>query len=255
MKIGDYEVIPKNLPKIKRMIGYMPDITGVYEQMSVWEFLDFYGAAFKIPPKERKARIESVLAVTNAEAMIDYQVASLSRGMRQKIGLAKTLIHDPEVLILDEPAGGLDPHARVEMRRTIKELKNLGKTILLSSHILPELASICDVVGILNKGKLLAQGTVKEINDMLHETLSISVTVDSDLERAMALVKPLEGVVSVQMSDINEFFINYRGSRETAGAILEYMMSNGVQVRWFAENEADLENVYLNITQDNGGEA
>ena len=90
---------------------------------------------------------------------------------------------------------------------------------------------------------------------MLHETLSISVTVDSDLERAMALVKPLEGVVSVQLSDINEFFINYRGSRESAGAILEYMMSNGVQVRWFAENEADLENVYLNITQENGGEA
>lgn len=254
MKIGDYDVIPKNLPKIKQLIGYMPDITGVYEQMSVWEFLDFYGAAFKIPPKQRKERIEAVLAVTNAEAMIDYQVASLSRGMRQKIGLAKTLIHDPEVLILDEPAGGLDPHARVEMRRTIKELKNLGKTILLSSHILPELASICDVVGILNKGKLLAQGTVKEINDMLHETLSISVTVDSDLERAMALTKPLEGVVSVQLSDINEFFINYRGSRESAGAILEYLMSNGVQVRWFAENEADLENVYLNITQENGGE-
>ena len=186
--------------------------------------------------------------------MIDYQVASLSRGMRQKVGLAKTLIHDPQVLILDEPAGGLDPNARIEMRRAVAGLKKLGKTILLSSHILPELASICDVVGILNKGKLLAQGTVKEINDMLHETLSISVTVDSDLERAMALTKPLEGVVSVQLSDINEFFINYRGSRESAGAILEYLMSNGVQVRWFAENEADLENVYLNITQENGGE-
>ena len=135
MRIGNYEVVPKNLPMIKRMIGYMPDITGVYEQMSVWEFLDFYGAAFKIPPKQRKERIEAVLAITKSENMIDYQVASLSRGMRQRIGLAKTLIHDPEVLILDEPAGGLDPKARVEMRRTIKELKKLGKTILLSSHI------------------------------------------------------------------------------------------------------------------------
>lgn len=246
--IGEYEVVQKNLPTIKRMIGYMPDITGVYEQMSVWEFLDFYGAAFKIPPKKRKERIEQVLAITHSEKMIDYQVASLSRGMRQRIGLAKTLIHDPEVLILDEPAGGLDPSARVEMRRTIKELKNLGKTILLSSHILPELASICDIVGILNKGKLIAQGTVKEITDMLHEALTIAVTVDSPLEQAMELVKNVEGVEDVQASDINQFFIRFHGSRETAGLLLSYLMQNGVSVRWFAENEADLENVYLNIT-------
>ena len=246
--IGKYEVVQKNLSTIKRMIGYMPDITGVYEQMSVWEFLDFYGAAFKIPPKKRKERIEQVLAITHSEKMIDYQVASLSRGMRQRIGLAKTLIHDPEVLILDEPAGGLDPSARVEMRRTIKELKNLGKTILLSSHILPELASICDIVGILNKGKLIAQGTVKEITDMLHEALTIAVTVDSPLEQAMELAKKIEGVEDVQTSDVNQFFIRFHGSRETAGLILSFLMQNGVLVRWFAENEADLENVYLNIT-------
>ena len=111
--IGEVEVLPKNLAKIKRSIGYMPDITGVYDQMSVWEFLDFYGAAFKIPPKDRRKRIEQVLELTHASEMIDYQVSSLSRGMRQKIGLAKTLIHDPDVLILDEPAGGLDPNARI----------------------------------------------------------------------------------------------------------------------------------------------
>ena len=117
--IGGVEVNGKNLAGIKRSIGYMPDITGVYEQMSVWEFLDFYGAAFKIPPKIRKQRIEEVLNITHALEMIDYQMTSLSRGMRQRIGLAKTLIHDPEVLILDEPAGGLDPQARIEMRHTI----------------------------------------------------------------------------------------------------------------------------------------
>lgn len=246
--IGEYEVVQRNLSLIKRMIGYMPDITGVYEQMSVWEFLDFYGAAFRIPPKKRKERIEQVLNITHSEKMMDYQVASLSRGMRQRIGLAKTLIHDPEVLILDEPAGGLDPSARVEMRRTIKELKGLGKTILLSSHILPELASICDIVGILNKGKLIAQGTVKEITDMLHEALSIAVTVDSPLEQAMTLAKTIDGVEGVQPSDVNQFFIRFHGSRENAGAILSFLTQNGVRVRWFAENEADLENVYLNIT-------
>ncbi len=251
--IGNYEVCPRNISMIKRMIGYMPDITGVYEQMCVWEFLDFYGAAFRIPTRKRKQRIEEVLAITRSEKMIDYQVASLSRGMRQRIGLAKTLIHDPSVLILDEPAGGLDPSARVEMRRTIKELKDLGKTILLSSHILPELASICDVVGILNKGKMVAEGTVKEITDMLHESLSIAVTVDSPLEQAMELVRGIDGVESVQASDINQFFLSYRGSRESAGAILACLMQNGVRVRWFTENEADLENVYLNIT--NGTDA
>lgn len=251
--IGDYQVIPKNIQTIKRMIGYMPDITGVYEQMSVWEFLDFYGAAFKIPPKLRKQRIETALELTKSTEMLDFQVASLSRGMRQRIGLAKTLIHDPQVLILDEPAGGLDPNARVEMRRTIKNLKDHGKTILLSSHILPELASICDRVGIINKGILLAQGTVQEISDMLHESLSIAVTVDSDVDQAIALCQRIEGIESVHKSDVNQFFVNFTGSRETAGVILSILTNNGVKVRWFAENEADLENVFMNITHSDAG--
>lgn len=248
--INDCEVNRKNLQKIKRMIGYMPDITGVYEQMSVWEFLDFYGAAFRIRPKVRRKRIEDALALAGASEMIDYQVASLSRGMRQKVGLAKTLIHDPQVLILDEPAGGLDPQARVEMRKAIRSLKDLGKTILLSSHILPELASICDRVGILNKGRLLAQGTVREIADVVHEALSISVTVDSDPQKAMDLVKTLDGVESVTSGDANQFFLRYHGARDKAGDILEHLMKNGIRVRWFAENETDLENVYLNMTQE-----
>ena len=247
--INDCEVNRKNLQKIKSMIGYMPDITGVYEQMSVWEFLDFYGAAFRIRPKVRRKRIEDALELAGASRMIDYQVASLSRGMRQKVGLAKTLIHDPQVLILD------DPQARVEMRKAIRSLKNLGKTILLSSHILPELASICDRVGILNKGKLLAQGTVREIADVVHEALSISVTVDSDLQKAMELVGTLDGVESVTPGDANQFFLRYHGVRDNAGEILECLMKNGVRVRWFAENETDLENVYLNMTHEDPSES
>lgn len=251
--IDGCEVNRKNLPKIKRMIGYMPDITGVYEQMSVWEFLDFYGAAFRIRPDVRSKRIKDALELAGASQMIDYQVASLSRGMRQKVGLAKTLIHDPQVLILDEPAGGLDPQARVEMRKAIRSLKDLGKTILLSSHILPELASICDRVGILNKGKLLAQGTVRDIADVVHEALSISVTVDNDPQKAMDLVKTLDGVESVTVGDANQFFLRYHGAREKAGSILSHLMKNDIHVRWFAENETDLENVYLNMTHDAEG--
>ncbi len=253
--IGEYEVTPKNIPLIKKAVGYMPDITGIYDQMSVWEFLDFYGAAFKIPPQKRKERIENVLELTNAANMIDYQVSSLSRGMRQKVGLAKTLIHDPDVLILDEPAGGLDPNARIEMRRTIAGLKGLGKTILLSSHILPELASVCDRVGIINKGHLLAQGTVKEIGERLQENLTILVTVDSDINRALEVISGLEHVQDAAIADVNHITLSYTGSRELAGRLLDSILAAGVKVRWFAENEANLENVFINITSASGGKA
>lgn len=246
--IGDVEVNNKNIAKIKRSVGYMPDITGVYEQMSVWEFLDFYGAAFKIPPKLRKQRIEDVLNITNAMHMIDYQMTSLSRGMRQKIGLAKTLVHDPSVLILDEPAGGLDPQARIEMRRTIENLKTLGKTILLSSHILPELASICDRVGIINKGHLLAQGSVKEISERLQENVGIIVTIDSDMNKALELVTRIEGVESARQIDKMQMLLTFTGNRDSIGAVLTLLVKNGVHVRWFAEDEADLEHVFMNIT-------
>ena len=253
--IGEVEVLPKNLAKIKRSIGYMPDITGVYDQMSVWEFLDFYGAAFKIPPGDRRKRIEQVLELTHASEMIDYQVSSLSRGMRQKIGLAKTLIHDPDVLILDEPAGGLDPNARIEMRQTIAGLRSLGKTILLSSHILPELASICDRVGILNRGVLLAQGTVKEISAQLQENLQILVTVDSDVNHALAVVQKLGDVQNAVIADSEHLSFSFTGGRKLAGELLAFLQTNGVKVRWFTENEASLENVFIDITSRDGGKA
>ncbi len=253
--IGEVEVLPKNLAKIKRSIGYRPDITGVYDQMSVWEFLDFYGAAFKIPPKDRRKRIEQVLELTHASEMIDYQVSSLSRGMRQKIGLAKTLIHDPDVLILDEPAGGLDPNARIEMRQTIAGLRSLGKTILLSSHILPELASICDRVGILNRGVLLAQGTVKEISAQLQENLQILVTVDSDVQQALAVVEQLADVQNAVVADSEHLSFSFTGGRKLAGEVLAFLQTNGVKVRWFTENEASLENVFIDITSRGGGKA
>ena len=253
--IGEVEVLPKNLAKIKRSIGYMPDITGVYDQMSVWEFLDFYGAAFKIPPKDRRKRIEQVLELTHSSEMIDYQVSSLSRGMRQKIGLAKTLIHDPDVLILDEPAGGLDPNARIEMRQTIAGLRSLGKTILLSSHILPELASICDRVGILNRGVLLAQGTVKEISAQLQENLQILVTVDSDIQQALAVVRQFAGVQNAVVADSEHLSFSFTGGRKLAGEVLAFLQTNGVKVRWFTENEASLENVFIDITSRGGGKA
>ena len=128
--INGIDVIPKNHIKIKKTVGYLPDEFGVYQQMTVWEYLDFFGAAYKIAPKQRKKRIHEVLDITDGMHMLDYQVSSLSRGMHQKVGIAKTMLHDPQLLILDEPANGLDPHARIDMRDTILRLKDMGKTIL-----------------------------------------------------------------------------------------------------------------------------
>lgn len=247
--IDNIEVLSKNISQIKKKIGYMPDITGVYDQMSVWEFLDFYGAAFKIAPKQRKIRIGEVLELTNSKEMIDYQMTSLSRGMRQRIGLAKTLMHDPKILILDEPAGGLDPNARIEMRQTIGRLKDLGKTILLSSHILPELASVCDRVGIILKGKLLVQGTVQEISKQLQENLVIELTVDSDADDARIVLERIEGVASVKKLDNTELSFVFNGTRNEISGVLGLLVENGVVIRWFSENEADLENVFMGITQ------
>src|ERR1051325_8240043 len=153
--INGVEVNSKNLQEIKRLVGYLPDYFGVYDQMSVWEFLDFFGAAYKIERNTRRKRIEEVLELTEATYMIDYQMNSLSRGMRQRVGIAKTLLHDPMVIILDEPTSGLDPQARIEGRQLISQLRQLGKTILLSSHILHEISMVCDQIGIIDHGQLL----------------------------------------------------------------------------------------------------
>jgi ABC-2 type transport system ATP-binding protein len=247
--VGDIQITASNIPKIKRKIGYMPDIFGVYEQMSVWEYLDFYGAAFKIPIKRRKPRIEEVLSLTDSSHMIDYQVTSLSRGMKQRIGLAKTLIHDPEILILDEPAGGLDPTARIEMRQTISRLKGLGKTILLSSHILPELSSICDLIGIIFKGKLLAQGTVKEISSSLQEKIVINVTVDSDINEAKNILSRIDMIETVKVLEQDALQCTFTGARPQIKSVLRLLIENNVIVRWFSEDEVDLEDVFINITK------
>ena len=247
--IGDLEVLPKNISEIKKKIGYMPDIFGVYEQMSVWEYLDFYGAAYKIPAKRRRQRIEEVLKLTEALHMIDYQVTSLSRGMRQRIGVAKTLIHDPQILILDEPAGGLDPTARIEMRQTISRLSALGKTILLSSHILPELSSVCDIIGIIFKGELLVQGTVKDITRDLQEKIVINMTLDSDMDHARGILERIEHVADVKAVDEDQFQCAFNGTRDQVKNVLKLLIDNGVLVRWFAEDESDLEDVFMNVTK------
>ena len=247
--INGVEVLPAHNAAIKRMIGFLPDIFGVYDQMSVWEYLDFFSAAYRIPPKERDSRIREALRLTDATYMLDYQVVSLSRGMRQRVGLAKTLLHDPEVLILDEPAGGLDPHARIEMRRTIERLRDVGKTIMLSSHILPELASVCDLVGILKDGRLVAQGSVAEITDKLRERLILVATVDGGVPRAVRLCLEFPGVDEATAAG-NEIRLVFAGTRSAVADLNARLVQNGIRVTSLREEEPDLEQVFLTVTGD-----
>ncbi|MBO4513317.1 MAG: ABC transporter ATP-binding protein [Victivallales bacterium] len=248
--INDIEVTPSSASTIKKIVGYMPDNFGVYDQMSVWEYLDFFCAAYHIPVKERQKRVAEVLEITNSANMIDYQVSSLSKGMTQRIGLAKTLLHNPEVLILDEPAAGLDPYARIEMRQTITRLRDIGKTIMLSSHILPELAGVCDLVGILEKGRLLAFGTVDEVTRQVQESMRLVLTVAAGIDVAQQIATAFPGVQSVEAND-NELHVVYNGARGNLPDLLSSLVTGGVRLSEFREDHADLEEVFLSVTHRN----
>ena len=250
--IDGIDVNPGNYDKIKKTVGYMPDVFGVYDKMSVWEYLDFFGAAYKIPVGARKKRIEEVLELVYASHMIDYQVASLSRGMTQKIGLAKTMLHDPKVLILDEPAGGLDPQARVEMREIIVNLREIGKTVMLSSHILPELGTVCDLVAIVAKAELRAFGTVEEVSASLKEKLRYSLTVDSDAETAKNTVSSFYNVSDVSVSH-SEVLFTFDGARTEIADLISQLVRSGTRVTSFSEEEINLESVFMKVTSEDEG--
>ncbi|HVF85311.1 MAG TPA: ABC transporter ATP-binding protein [Abditibacteriaceae bacterium] len=161
--------------EVRRLIGYMPDFFGVYDDVKVWEYLDFFAAAYKIPVNKRKGIIDDVLELTDLTGKREAYVESLSRGMKQRLCLSKTLVHDPKVLLLDEPASGLDPRARIEFRALLKELQSMGKTIFVSSHILPELADFCNVVGIMERGHLIVSGRVNDIVQKLEGAIVLDV--------------------------------------------------------------------------------
>lgn len=249
--INDIPVSVANARKIKQIVGYMPDNFGVYDQMSVWEYLDFFCAAYHLPVRMRESRIRSVLELTGSQRMIDYQVASLSKGMTQRIGLAKTLLHDPDVLILDEPASGLDPYARIEMRQTIMRLRDLGKTIMLSSHILPELAGVCDLIGILEKGKMLAFGTVAEVSRKVQENVRMTVILANDADPALSLCREFPAIQNLTCN-ANELHFMFTGARMELSTVLARLVGAGLPVLEFREEQADLEQVFLSVTHQNG---
>jgi len=173
-KVGGYEVT-RHPQEVRKLIGYMPDFFGVYDHFKTTEYLHFYGASYGIPRAEREKMIPQLLELVNLTDKADFYVDSLSRGMKQRLCLARCLVHDPELLILDEPASGLDPRARIEMREILKELKSMGKTIMISSHILPELAEMVDEIGVIEHGELIAKGKVQDIQNRMRTNRTLHI--------------------------------------------------------------------------------
>ena len=243
--------------KIKRMVGYMPDKFGAYDNMRVTEYLDFFGAAFGIGRRKRIKRIDEVLETTNATYMRDRYVESLSHGMQQRIGIARTLLHDPDVLIFDEPANGLAPQARIEMRDLLLQLAASGKTLLVTSHILPELSRICDQVAILLNGKLRAFGSLPEIMKSISQKRTFEIQFSSK-EAIPAAAKIGRDFASdeadAELSESPaEAIIRLRTAKSDSemGELLRQLITADIAVNQFRELQADLEDAFLSITQLN----
>ncbi|MEK4424261.1 ABC transporter ATP-binding protein [Solibacillus sp. FSL K6-1523] len=242
--------VVQNPHEVRAQIGYMPDFFGVYDQLKAEEYLDFYGAAYGMPATLRQQKITELLALVRLTDKRDQYVDDLSRGMKQRLCLARTLMHDPEILILDEPASGLDPRARVEMRDILKDLKGLGKTILISSHILPELAEICDEIGVLDSGKLIASGNILEIQAQLQGDKYITVKVLGDVNIAQQFFLQQQ-VAHVEKNDFeNSVTFVLNGDDAMQANVLKAAIGAGIQVTAFEVEDKNLEDVFMVITEE-----
>ena len=236
--------------KVRSLIGYMPDNFGVYDDVKVWEYLDFFASAYRIPRDQRSALIGDVLALTDLKIKRDAFVEELSRGMKQRLCLAKTLLHDPPLLLLDEPASGLDPRARIEMRELLKQLRRTGKTILISSHILSELADFCTTVGIIEAGRLVASGSVEEIIRQTGLTRTLELRITAGLDRVESALRDIEMVRDVVIdADAGSAAVSFAGELDDVADLLKALLDDGVRVVQAVESASDLEGLFMRVTR------
>ncbi len=245
--------------QIRRLVGYMPDFLGVYDDLTVDEYLQFFAAAFRIPASKRRATVDGVLELTDLVGKRNAMVDSLSRGMQQRLGVARVLIHDPKVLLLDEPASGLDPRARIEMRSLLTELARMGKTIMISSHILSELAEMCSTIGIIERGRLLYAGSIQDAYARTHAGERIAVTLENGDEaarrRAQDALARADGVASVSREPerpdqiIVELAPPAPGQSRSHHAVLEALLASGARVASFTPRQVKLEDAFLRLTK------
>lgn len=239
--------------EVRPLIGYMPDAFGVYDDIKVWEYLDFFAAAYRQSRDERTETVDRVLELTDLTEKRDAFVQGLSRGMQQRLCLAKCLVHDPKVLLLDEPASGLDPRARITIKELIVRLGGMGKTIIVSSHILPELSDFCNRIGIMERSKLLIEGDVETIIRQLQPTRQLLITPLGGIHAAPSLRTALEnreGVekVSLENGDDGTLRVAFNGSLEEQALLLRALIEEGHPICSFAETAMDLEDVFMRVT-------
>lgn len=265
---------------IRRLVGWMPDTFGVYDNMKAWEYLDFFAASYGVAETRRKQQIGELLELVDLSNKRDEYVMGLSRGMKQRLSLARTMAHDPKLLILDEPASGLDPRARIELRELLKELRALGKTIMISSHILTELAEMCTHIGIIEAGRLLVTGEVGQILHSLQPHRTIEIHVLADAERAVELLRGAAGVREVRLLEPREhdtapdatptaipglnpeinaalpsfiervaISVEYVGDDSNLSRLLSTLTAAGVPVVHFAGQVSDLEDIFMQVTR------
>lgn len=249
-RVAGYDVA-QNPDAVRRAIGYMPDFFGVYDDMKVWEYLDFFAACYDIPPATRHGMIDDLLGLVDLGHKKEEYVEGLSRGMKQRLCLARTLTHDPQLLILDEPASGLDPRARIEMRELLRELQNMGKTIFFSSHILSEIADVCTSIAILEAGNLVAHGNIEQIQRQLRANRTIHVRLLGEREPLVNLLQASPGVVHLQTDDLpaDSLRFDFSGDDVALSGLIQTAVSHHIPLVSFREEEHDLEDVFLQLTK------
>ena len=237
---------------VRRAIGYMPDFFGVYGDMKVWEYLDFFAACYEIPAETRRRLVDDLLELVDLAHRRDDYVDALSRGMKQRLCLARALAHDPRVLILDEPASGLDPRARVEIRELLRELQAMGKTIFVSSHILSEIEEICTHVGIIEAGHLVATGTLEEMRGRVQVQRVVTVGLMGRVGEAQAWLADRPDVARVDPVEDNgegDLRVTFAGDDEALTRLLSELVGAGFSVLAFREESGDLEDVFMRLTK------
>ncbi|MGI6487430.1 MAG: ABC transporter ATP-binding protein [Syntrophomonadaceae bacterium] len=242
------EEVTDNPRRVRQLMGYMPDFFGVYDDLKVGEYLDFYGASYGIPAAQRRRIADDLLELVDLAHKREAYVDSLSRGMKQRLCLARSLVHDPLLLLLDEPASGLDPRARFEMRELLKELQHMGKTIIISSHILPELAEMCTHVGIIEAGQLVANGTIDEITHLVQSGMALEIKVLERGQEARDILENHFGLTGIDGSE-NHFQVPFGGDEEDLSRILTALVGSGIPVVSFAESTNNLEDIFMQVTR------
>ncbi|MBT5017275.1 ABC transporter ATP-binding protein [Planctomicrobium sp.] len=237
-----------NPEEIRRLVGYMPDFFGVYDDMTVIEYLEFFAATYRINGPGRRKICEEKLELVDMSFKRDAMVNQLSRGQTQRIGLARTLLHEPELLLLDEPASGLDPRARIEIRKLLRRLGELKKTVIVSSHILPELADVCTRVGMIEKGIMVADGVVADVMKKAREAVILEIQVMENTEKAAALLEQHD-IVNKVTTEKETIFVTLKPNSDDYSELPSSLIESGYRIRQFREEEVNLETAFMELTK------